>query len=79
MSLYKLTRISIPVDFNSEMKIFISGLQRTGLEEKQQLGLKIREGKKPMSVEVFEFLAKNLLHSKKKEDIFCHLFLVLDW
>ena len=33
----------------------------------------------PMSLEVFEFLSKQLFVSKSKESIFAHLFFVLDW
>ena len=79
MSLYKLTHVRIPEEFSREMKTFIAGLQRTGIEEKQQLGLKLSEGKKPLTQECFEFLAKDLFHIDKKEDVFAHLFLVLDW
>lgn len=43
------------------------------------MGLKIEEGKKPLSLEVYEFLAKEFYYSKKKEHIFGHLFFVLDW
>ena len=46
---------------------------------KQELGLDLSEGKKPMSLEVFEFLSKQLFVSKSNEFIFAHLFFVLDW
>jgi phage-related protein len=43
------------------------------------LALKLNEGKKPMSREVYSFLAQKLFESERKEHIFAHLFLVLDW
>ena len=58
---------------------YIAGLQRTGIEEKQNLGLKLTEGKRPITMAAYEFLAKNIFYSDKKEDVFSHLFLVLDW
>lgn len=79
VSLYKLTHIQIPNEFSREMTGYIAGLQQTGIEEKQKLGLKLSEGKKPITREGYEFLAKTLFYSDKKEDIFAHLFLVLDW
>ena len=79
VSLYKLTHVQIPEEFSREMTGYIAGLQRTGLDEKQKLGLKLREGKKPITREGYKFLAKLLFYSDKKEDIFAHLFLVLDW
>ena len=62
-----------------EMIFLIDGLQRMGIKEKQQLGLKLSKGKKPLTQECFEFLTKFLFHSDKKEEVFVHLFLVLDW
>ena len=77
--LYTLTHIAVPSDFDKEMKTYIAGLQQTGIKEKQQLGLKLSEGKKPITQAAFKFLAKSLFISDKKEDIFLHLFLTLDW
>jgi len=47
--------------------------------EKEGLGLAITEGKRPLSQEAYKLLAKTLFHSEKKEHIFGHVFLVLDW
>jgi hypothetical protein len=78
-SLYTTARVMMPKQMKKELSTFIAGLERTGLHEKQSLGLKLAEGKKPISQKAYELLAKALFESGKKEDIFAHLFLVLDW
>ena len=55
------------------------GSKRRGKKLKQNLGLKIEEGKKPMSFQVYSFLCKKMFESDKREHVFAHLFLVLDW
>ena len=41
---------------------------------------KITEGKDPMSVETFEYIAKEMLLSDTAEEsLFAHLFSLLDW
>lgn len=77
--LYKLACIKMPDDLSSRLSKYIAGMDRTILTEKEQLGLSLSEGKKPMSVDAFELLAETLFRSKDKRDIFAHLFLVLDW
>lgn len=77
--LYKLACIKMPEEISSRLSKYIAGMDRTILIEKEQLGLSLSEGKKPMSVEAYELLAETLFHSKDKKDIFAHLFLVLDW
>ena len=47
--------------------------------EKHMLGLKIPEGKNPISLEAYEFLAKTLFKIGEKRDIFARIFLVLYW
>jgi len=61
------------------MNKFMGGMKRTTQAAKQHLGLKIMEGKSAMPLEVYEKIAKKLFFSSEKEDVFCHLFLVLDW
>ena len=66
--------------FSREMTGHIAGLQRTGIKEKQHLGLKLTKGKRQIiMMATYKFLAKNLFYSDKKENFFAHLFLVLDW
>ena len=61
------------------ISLYCKGFKRRGKQLKQKFGLDLSEGKKPMSLEVFEFLSKQLFVSKSKETIFAHLFFVLDW
>ena len=55
------------------------GSKRRGKNLKKSSGLKVAEGKKPMSFEVHRFLCRKLFESPKREHVFTHLFLVLDW
>ena len=54
-------------------------MERALITEKHMLGLKIPGGKKIISIEEYELLAKTLFESGEKRGIFEHLFLVLDW
>ena len=76
---YKMACVRMPDYMVDHLRKFIAGKRRTGLKEKQHLGLKITEGKRAMSFEAYELIAKYLFHSGKKEHIFAHLFMVLDW
>ena len=55
------------------------GSKRRGKKLKQNLGLKIEEGKQPMSFKVHSFLYKKLFESISREHVFARLFLILDW
>ena len=77
--IYKMCRIPMPKEMRDNLKMLIAGKRRAGLKEKEGLGLSIVEGKRPLSQEAYELLAKTLFFSEKKEHIFAHVFLVLDW
>ena len=77
--LYKLARVPQPEELSREMSTFISGMERTITCAKHKLGLKITEGKKPLSMKAYSMMARRLFENEAKEDIFAHLFLVLDW
>mmetsp|Transcript_20744 Transcript_20744/g.31523 ORF Transcript_20744/g.31523 Transcript_20744/m.31523 type:complete len:642 (-) Transcript_20744:310-2235(-) len=68
---------------SEEMKLnfsrYIRGSARTNKAAKQTLGLKVKEGKSHMTVEVYELIARLMFESDKKEHIFAHAFHVLDW
>ena len=57
----------------------MGGMKRITQAAKQHLGLKLTEGKVPMPLKVYNNIAKKLFFSGDKEDVFCHLFFVLDW
>ena len=71
--------IKRPDAITDGISLYCKVSKRRGNQLKQELGLNLSEGKKPMSLEVFEFLSKQLFVSKSKESIFAHLFFVLDW
>lgn len=62
-----------------EFGMYCAGTKRKTSKMKQDLGLKIQEGKKAMKRPVYELLAKKLFESDKKEHVFTHVFFVLDW
>ena len=60
------------------MSLYYKGLKRKGRKLKQDIGINISKGKKPMSKQVCSFLAKTLFASRETEHMFSHLFLLLD-
>ena len=77
--LYTLARVQQPAEIQKEISTFLKGMDRTIRAAKEKLGLKITEGKKALSFEAYSLMALQLFTSDAKEDIFAHLFLVLDW
>ena len=77
--LYRQCGLEQTTEIKEGLALYCKGSKRKGRQLKQDLGLAISEGKKPMSREVYSFLAKKMFVSKKKEHIFSHLFLLLDW
>lgn len=77
--LYKLARVQMPLEMASEMSTYLAGMDRTIRTAKEKLGLKLSEGKKPLDLKSYRLLCKTMFESDSKEDIFSHLFLVLDW
>ena len=76
---YILARVQIPERMKKELSIFIAGMKRTLIVEKQMLGIKFYEGKKTITLKAYDLLTKTLFESGEKRDIFAHLFIVLDW
>ena len=77
--LYPQSGMERTVEIKDGMSLYCKGSKRKGRQLKQSLGLAITEGKKPMSREVYSFIAKKMFESGKREHIFSHLFLLLDW
>ena len=77
--LYRQSGMERTVEIKEGMSLYCKGSKRKGRQLKQSLGLAISEGKKPMSREVYSFIAKKMFESGKREHIFSHLFLLLDW
>ena len=62
-----------------DLSKFIAEQKRMELKQKQGLSLKVQEGKKLMMLPNYNLIAKTTFESGKKEHVFGHLFLVLDW
>ena len=77
--LFRQCGLERPIEIKDGLALYCKGSKRKGRQLKQSLGLVISEGKKPMSKEVYSLLAKKMFISEKKEHIFSHLFLLLDW
>jgi len=77
--LYRECKMILPKEIQNSLSKYIKGSKRMGRKMKQCLALKITEGKKVMTREVYTFLCKLLLVSDKKEHLFAHLFSALDW
>ena len=77
--LYRQCGIEIPAKLKDSISLYCKGSKSCGATLKQQLVLKITEGKRPMSFEVYKFIAKGLFESSKKEHVFVNLFLILNW
>ena len=77
--LYRQCGFERPNEIKDGLALYCKGSKRKGRQLKQSLGLVISEGKKAMSREVYRLLAKKMFASKRKEYIFAHLFLLLDW
>ena len=77
--LYKLDGVERPANDAADIAKFMGGMKRVSQAAKMHLGLKLTEGKVAMPIAVYHRMAKKLFFSQEKEDIFAHLFLVLDW
>ena len=54
-------------------------IERMTRNEKHTLGLKLMEGKKPISIDVLTLVANHLYTSGATEDIKAQFILLLDW
>ena len=80
MYLYKRAGVVPTQDLKSKMDQYIAGCKRKIQTEKQELAQKITEGKDPMSVETFEYIAKEMfLSDTAEEPLFSHFFFLLYW
>ena len=58
--LYRQCGIERPAKLNDSISLYCKGSKHRGATIKQQLVLKITDGKRPMSFEVYKFIAKGL-------------------
>ena len=79
MDIYRLSSYKMEEKFQKDLSIFMGGMKREVIREKIEKGISFDEGKRPMSFEVYKRLCETLFFSEETEDVFCHLFLVLEW
>lgn len=79
MDLYRCSGCEMSDEFAKDLTTFMGGIKREVIRERISKGLVFDEGKRPMSYEVYKHLCESLSKSDDIEDIFCHLFLVLEW
>ena len=77
--LYKLAGVERPANDAVDIAKFMGGMKRVTQAAKMHLGLKLTGGKVAMPIETYQKMARKLFYSQEKEDVFAHLFLVLDW
>ena len=66
-------------DFYNNLSLMMSGVKGTVVKEKQEKGLKLDEGKEPMSLSVYTKICEILYSSDRPESNFVHFFLTLEW
>ena len=76
--LFRECGVTQPPDIADSMSLYMKGSKRLGKTAKKSLGVRLDEGKKPMSKTVYRKLCEWLFQSSDKEHIFAHLFLVLE-
>ena len=78
--LYRQSGIDSLTELKGGISLYCKGSKSKGGHMKQVIELKISGGKKQTPQEVSRlFSANQFFTSRKKEHIFAHLFLILDW
>ena len=79
MDIYRFSGYDMGEDFKKDLSTFMCSIKREVVRERVEKGMVLDEGKNPMSFEVYKCLCKSLHKSEDIENVFCHLFLVLEW
>ena len=74
-----LNKEAISPELWKKLSSYKKGSRRMGASEKKDFGLKLSEGKRPLSYQAYKRLATLLFRSEKAEHIAAHAFLVLEW
>ena len=77
--LYRHCGIEQASHVKSGLSLYCKGLKSKGGKLVRDIGLEVTEGKKPMNLQVYKYLAKMFLENDKKDHIFARVFLVLYW
>ncbi len=65
--MYKSARVPQPAELMRKLNLFLNGMEQVISATKEQLGLKVPEGKDTMSFEAYELLTKNLFSARIRE------------
>ena len=63
----------------SGVSLYCKGSKRKWRKLVWDIGMEVTEGKKLITLHFYKYLSKEVFKSDKKEHIFAHLFLVIDW
>ncbi|KAH9112692.1 hypothetical protein AeMF1_013012 [Aphanomyces euteiches] len=81
VNLHKESKVKIPDDLNSVLSDYMSGYKRMIAELKEEGEMPLHEGKEPIAVDGYRYLAQKALDGErdKKGRRTVHLFLLLCW
>lgn len=77
--LYRCSNKTMCPEMEKKLKRFMSGMKRTVAKEKRDAGESLDEGKRPMSLEVYDQMCKILYEGEDDEFLFAHAFITLEW
>jgi len=77
--MYRMSDVHFPDDFYADLSKMMSGLKKRVQRQKQKDGLRIEEGKSPMSMQIFILLCKYFVQQPDDDSILSHTFLTLEW
>lgn len=77
--LYTESNNKVPENIKAGLARYGKGGKRYGRQLKQDLGLKLTEGKHPICKKIYKKIAEFLFKSANPEYVFAHMFLILDW
>ena len=77
--LFRMSGQEMSSTMMKKMSQFMSGIQRTIVNDKITRGESLNEGKRPMSFSVYENMCKILYKGDDDEFLFAHAFLTMEW
>lgn len=77
--LYRDCKAKVPHEYEEELKQKMKGYIKTSAKEKESRGVRLTEGKDPMTFELYKLLCTKMLEDGTKESVFGRAFLTLTW
>ncbi|EGZ07134.1 hypothetical protein PHYSODRAFT_530973, partial [Phytophthora sojae] len=77
--LYRGYGRSMTPEFAADLTVFFKGLKRTVARRNHDAGVKLTEGKEPMSFSLLRSLCAAFIKHGDEEFLFAHAFLLLSW